>query len=152
MGFKDYIISESAVICNLEVQTWEEAVLQGGQLLVDKGKAKPEYLTNIVKKCKENGPYIVIAPGIAMPHARPEEGAMGLGYGIVTLKNPVLFGDPDNDPIKLLIYLVAPDAKDHNEVAVSQIADLCDNEDTIQLLLKAESASEIIQILKGEDR
>lgn len=149
MGFIDYIIDESSVICNLEVDNWEDAVIKGGAMMVEKGVSTPEYMTTIVQKCKDNGPYIVIAPGIAMPHARPEEGAIKLGYSIVTLKEGVNFGEEDNDPISLLIYLAAPSVKEHNEEAICQIADLCDDEAAVEKIMQAQSESEIIEVLKN---
>ncbi|MDC7222616.1 MAG: PTS sugar transporter subunit IIA [Spirochaetales bacterium] len=148
MGFTDYLINERAVVCGLEADNWEDAIIKGGQILVEKGAATQEYLRTIVKKCKDNGPYIVIAPRIAMPHARPEEGALALGYALVTLKNPVSFMDPDNDPISLLIYIAAPDVKAHNEEAICQVADLCDEEEYVDGLIEAKSEEEMIQILK----
>lgn len=151
MGFTDYIVNEKAVICGLEVDNWEDAILKGGRVLTEKGAASQEYLENIVRKCKENGPYIVVAPGMAMPHARPEEGALALGYGIVTLKNPVSFNDPDNDPISLLIFMAAPSVKEHNEEAVSQIADLLDEEEVVEAIINASEASEIISILDNQE-
>lgn len=151
MGFTDYIIKERAIICALEVENWEESIIKGGQILIDKGAATKEYLDTIVKKCQTNGPYIVVAPGIAMPHARPEEGALALGYAIITLKTPVVFEDPDNDPINLLIFMAAPDVKAHNETAISQIADLCDNQEVIDLIVEAKSVDEIISILEKQE-
>lgn len=147
MGFTDYIVKNKAVICALDAVSWEDAIMRGGMVLVDKGAATTGYLETIVRKCRDNGPYIVIAPGIAMPHARPEEGALALGYGIVTLKQPVVFNDPDNDPVSLLIFMAAPSVKEHNEVAVSQIADLCDDEEAVEAISAASSAEEIIDIL-----
>jgi len=151
MGFTDYIIKNRAVVSGLEAGDWKEAVLKGGRVLTDRGVCTEGYLQTIIRKCEENGPYIVIAPGIAMPHARPEEGALKLGYGIVTLRNPVSFHDPDNDPVSLLIFMAAPSVKEHNEEAVSQIADLCDEEDTVNALIQAGSDDEILNILKEQE-
>ena len=128
MGFIDYLIEESSVVCGLQADTWDEAIRKGASPLLEKGVATEEYVEAIIRKCRENGPYIVIAPGIAMPHARPEEGALKLGYALVTLAQGVNFGEPDNDPVRLLIYMAAPSVKEHNEEAVCQIADLCDEE------------------------
>lgn len=149
MGFTDYIIEQKAIICALEVSNWEEAIIKGGQVLVNKGAASDEYLENIVRKCKENGPYITVAPGIAMPHARPEEGALALGYGIVTLDPPVVFNDKYNDPISLLIFMAAPSVEEHNGTAISQIADICDDEELVEKIIGARSAEKIIEVLKG---
>lgn len=151
MGFIDYVVNEKAIICKLDVDNWEDAILKGGRVLTDKAAASPDYLTTIVQKCKDNGPYIVIAPGIAMPHARPEEGALALGYGLVTLKRAVKFNDPDNDPVSLLIFMAAPNVKAHNEEAVCQIADLCDDEAVVEAIVNASSASEIMKILEKQE-
>jgi len=37
--------------------------------------------------------------------------------------------------------------KEHNEQAVSQIADLCDDEDAVAAICKASSVNEIIDVL-----
>ncbi|MDX9801316.1 MAG: PTS sugar transporter subunit IIA [Spirochaetia bacterium] len=149
MGFIDYLLDNNSIECNLEAKDWEDAIIKGGCFLVEKKIATPGYLQTIVNKCRENGPYIVIAPGIAMPHARPEEGALGLGYALVTLKNGIEFGDEDNDPVRLMIYIAAPNVKAHNEEAVCQIADLCDDEETIEKIINAQTKEEIVSILKG---
>lgn len=47
----------------------------GGELLEKSGAIEPRYIDAMINTVKEIGPYIVIAPGIAMPHARPEAGA-----------------------------------------------------------------------------
>jgi mannitol/fructose-specific phosphotransferase system IIA component (Ntr-type) len=149
MDFIKYISERESLVCKLEAKDWREAILLGGRTLVDQGSATPEYLETIIKKCEDNGPYIVVAPGIAMPHARPEEGAIALGYALVTLKKPVPFGDPDNDPVELLIFMAAPSVKEHNEEAICQIADLCDDEDKIKELLNAMSISKMAGILRS---
>ena len=63
----------------------------------------------------ELGPYCAIAPGIAIPHARPEAGAKENGYSAVTLAEPVEFGSPDNDPIFLVLGFCALDHDSHIE-------------------------------------
>ena len=55
------------------------------------------------------GPYIVITKHVALPHARPEAGALESAIGIATLKHPVKFGNKDNDPVKYLFCLSATD-------------------------------------------
>ena len=50
MGFTDYIVEKKAVICGLEADSWEDAVLKGGQVLVNNGAATGEYLQTIVRE------------------------------------------------------------------------------------------------------
>ena len=40
----------------------------------------------------EHGPYIVIAPGLALAHARPGPEVLADGLAVVTLAEPVPFG------------------------------------------------------------
>ena len=68
------LLTEKTIQLNVEAKNWEQAVRMGGQLLIDNGFVESRYVDAMVKAVKEMGPYIVIAPGIAMPHARPEEG------------------------------------------------------------------------------
>ena len=56
-------------------------------MLVEQGCAKQSYVDGIIASVKELGPYIVIADGIAMPHTRPEQGAIGIGCSLITLNH-----------------------------------------------------------------
>ena len=56
---------------------------------------KPSYVEGIIKAVKELGPYIIISDGLAMPHTRPEDGALDIGCSLITLKEPVLFEGDD---------------------------------------------------------
>ncbi len=47
----------------------------------------------------KNSAHIVIAPGIALPHARPEDGVIDSTVAVVRLAEPVNFGNEDNDPV-----------------------------------------------------
>lgn len=66
-------LSASSIALNQRADDYKEAIRIGGNLLVNDGKATPEYASAMIDAVQEFGPYIVIAPGIAMPHARPED-------------------------------------------------------------------------------
>lgn len=127
----------------------DEAVAESGRLLVDKQLAEPSYIEAMLKNVEVNGTYIVIAPGIAMPHARPEEGARGIGFSIVTLKEPVVFGHPLNDPVKIVVGLCAIDHQSHLK-ALTELADILMNQEKVEQMINAQSAEEIMNIIKGE--
>ena len=96
---------------------------------------------------KENGTYIVIAPGIAMPHARPECGAKKIGISLMTLKEPVVFGHKVNDPVKIVIGLCAVDHQTHL-TALSELVEILNDKEKIELILKAGSPKEIMDVVK----
>lgn len=43
-------------------------------LLVAADVVEPRYYQAILDAVEQHGPYFVLAPGLAMPHGRPEEG------------------------------------------------------------------------------
>ncbi len=86
---------------------WREAVRQAGALLAEAGLAAPEYAEAMVRVLEEFGPYAVVAPGVCLAHARPEQGALGVGAVALKLAEPVPFGHPDHDPVWLVVGLAA---------------------------------------------
>lgn len=134
------------------VTDWEEAVRVGGRLMVEAGLVETRYIDTIIANHKEMGPYFVIAPGIAMPHAKPENGVIKTGYAVVTLSTPVEFGDEDNDPVDLLIFAGAIDREEHNQEAVPQIAELCDSERFIDALRNALDVEAVHGVLAEFER
>ena len=50
-------------------QDWKEAIRMSCKPLLDNHMIEPAYVDTIVQNVVDNGPYIVIVPGIAMPHA-----------------------------------------------------------------------------------
>ncbi|WP_333648455.1 PTS sugar transporter subunit IIA, partial [Lacrimispora sp.] len=111
------------------------------------GLAEECYIQAMLKNVEVNGTYIVISPGIAMPHARPEEGALDIGLSIVTLKNPVVFGHPKNDPVKIVVGLCAIDHQSHLK-ALTELADILMDRNKVEKITNADSAEEILQIIK----
>ena len=92
------------------------------------------------------GPYYVVGPGIAMPHARPEEGANKLSLALTLIPSGVNFDADENDPVKLLIVLAATDSTSHIE-SISQLAKLFDNEKDIQAILTAKTTQDILSVI-----
>lgn len=104
-------LDDIQVVC--ECDNWQSAVEKGAEPLLQRGVISPCYVDAIKRHHVEMGPYMVIAPGIVLAHARPEEGANGIGLGIMTLKEPVVFGNETNDPVRLVLTLATPDNTCH---------------------------------------
>lgn len=92
---------------------WEDAVRTSVALLEELGVATPEYADACVQSLHVNGPYIVLMPGLALAHARPEQGATGLGVSLIRVDEPVAFGHPANDPVDLVFAFATPDPGGH---------------------------------------
>ena len=95
----DYL-SPEFIQLKVSVSDWAEAVQAAGNILVEAGKCEKGYVQAMIDAVKDLGPYMVLAPGLAMPHARPEDGVLETGISLVTLENPVEFGSEANDPYR----------------------------------------------------
>ncbi len=140
------IISIDTIKTNIEVKTWKEAVYETGKLLLDVGYIEKKYIEAMIDKVEEFGPYVAIAPGIAMPHARPEDGVNKTGISIITLENPVNFGHEKNDPINLVIALAAADNKAHIE-ALSSLMTILGDDEKLENILNSKTPEELLNII-----
>ena len=129
-----------------QVKDWREAIKIACQPLIDKGCIEPRYVDAIYKSHEQIGPYYVLGPGIAMPHARPEEGVNQLSLALTIIEKGVEFGADENDPVKLLIVLAATDNDSHIN-AIVKLAELFDNQDDLDTLLQAKSKAEVLAVI-----
>lgn len=128
------------------VESWPQALEICAQPLLEAQTIAPEYITAIIEQHHKLGPYYVLAPGLAMPHARPEEGAKGLGLSLLKLQQGVSFGSPEHDPVDLIIMLAAPDKHSHIEM-ISSLAELFSSDEDMLLLHQANTHEEIKKII-----
>jgi PTS system ascorbate-specific IIA component len=133
----------------VEADGWESAVRASGRLLVDTGAAEERYIDAMVNTTKELGPYIVIAPGVAIPHSRPEDGVISTSLAFVRLDPPIEFGNEANDPVQILFALAAKDHTEHVE-ALKKIAEILTDQEQFEKLVNAETVSEVTDILYQE--
>lgn len=136
----------SLIRLNIEADDWQTAIRKAAQPLADHKKVKAAYVDEIINGVLEMGPYIVITKHVALPHARPEAGALESAIGIATLKHPVKFGNKDNDPVKYLFCLSATDNIKHLN-ALAELAGLFEEKAFFDLLDQANTPEEIMEYL-----
>ena len=138
-------ISEKQFLFNASAKNWKEAVNIAGELLVKNGFAKPAYIDGMLKLTEELGPYIVITPGIAIPHARPEDGAIKPGFSVVKLADPVEFGNPNNDPVHLIIGFCSPNANAHVDF-LAKLARILEQDMLLEKITSLQTKKELINL------
>lgn len=143
MELTKQLLAMDAIQLQAEAADWKEAVRIGVDLLVKADAVEPRYYDAIVNMTAELGPWYILAPGMAMPHGRPEEGVKKNSFALVTLKTPVNFGDPDNDPIDILITLAATDAKTMNESSIVEVVTLLGDDEMVARIRAAKTRAEL---------
>ena len=120
----------------------EHAIEMAGELLVASGRSTPEYTESMLEAVSENGPYLVIAPGIALAHGRPSEAVLEIGLSLVTLAQPVVFGNEANDPVRLVIGLCATDHSSHIDI-MAELAGFLGDAGSVNSVLNAVDSDQI---------
>ncbi|WP_392552063.1 PTS sugar transporter subunit IIA [Orbus wheelerorum] len=128
------------------VDNWKQAVRLSAIPLLESEIISPSYIQAIYQMHEKIGPYYVLAPGIAMPHARPEEGVNKLGLSMLLVRNGVSFCSQDNDPVYLITMLAAPDNNSHLEM-LTELAELFSKPTSMQAIFKADNVEQILSIV-----
>lgn len=145
----DLLTKEKINFTNREL-TWQEAIELAAQPLLDKHEIEERYIKAIIDKVEAFGPYIDLGLGIALPHARPEEGVKKLGMSFLRCEHPVKLMNDDKHEIKLFIVLAAIDNETHLR-ALSTLTKILSNKERLGQLLAATNATEVEQILLEEE-
>ncbi|UCH61364.1 MAG: PTS sugar transporter subunit IIA [Anaerolineales bacterium] len=140
------LLPPDRVLVGIQAEDWEDAVRKIGRVLVDTQVVEERYIEGMINTCKELGPYIVIAPGLAIPHGRPEDGVLEPCLAVGLLEPPIPFGNEENDPVRVMIALGATDAVQHVE-ALRQIAETLSDEEKFNSLKDATSKNQVLDIL-----
>lgn len=145
----NFLPPEAVALC-AEAENPEDAIRLAGNILVQANISLLSYTDAMINAYHTLGPYIVLAPHIAMPHARPDNQVLKAGFGFVRLKEPINFGHPDNDPVKILIPLAGIDNHGHIEM-LQMLASVLSEPMNINVLLSSEDVNEIISLFDPEN-
>lgn len=150
------IVTEQNILLQYHAENWQDAVIAAGDLLYQNGSVKRDYSSKMVEKVKEIGPYIVILPGIALPHAGYEDGGMKTDMSFVTLEHPVTFGRKGYDPVQLVIALAVSEKFDHID-ALSELTEILQDHQNFEALIACNRKEDFLKCLlsyqkkKGEN-
>lgn len=128
---------------------WEEAITLSAQPLLQSDKISEEYIENMIRKVKDYGPFIHIGTGVALPHARPEEGAKEVGISVLKVNQEVLLLDDPAHPIHVFICLSAVDNELHLK-ALASLTSILSNKESLNKLLNSTDKEEIYQLFQNE--
>lgn len=142
------LIGENGIVISNEKNLTVDAALElACSTLIAQGKVNKSYLDAIKEKHKEIGAYYVLAPKIAMPHARPEDGVNEACLQVTIFKHGVDLESEDNGDVYLSVTLAAVDSDSHIQTIVA-LSELFQNDDDINAIISAESKDDIVKVLK----
>jgi mannitol operon transcriptional antiterminator len=142
----DQILNTNLIQFKDQLETWEEAIQLAAAPLLDNGSIEQTYVDKIISNTNEIGPYYVLGPNIALPHARPEFGVKQMGLSILVMNEPVWFSDKEHHKVQLIIVLAAVDNQSHLG-ALSELAAVLGDETNVNKLIHSKSEEEFLNQL-----
>ena len=137
---------EDSILIRENVSDRELAITIAGELLVNSGKVEPSYVQSMLDAVAKFGPYIVIAPGIALAHGKPGDDVIDTGLSLLVLKTPINFEHQQNDPVSLVFGLAARDHESHISIMAS-LAEVLSDQAKVDSLLRSKDSDQIRDLL-----
>ncbi|MGL5599380.1 MAG: PTS sugar transporter subunit IIA [Silvania sp.] len=125
---------------------WQQAVRLACQPLEEQHLISQGYAQAIITSTEESGPWYILTPGFAMPHARPEEGVLcqETHLSLLRIRDSVMF--EGHDPVGLLIVLAAGNGADHL-ATIQQLTQWLDEEQRLERLLAVNSEAALLHAI-----
>ncbi|MBY2476708.1 PTS sugar transporter subunit IIA [Clostridioides difficile] len=140
------LLTEDMIRLKVSVDNWEDAIRESAKPLVENKKIKSGYIENMINSVHKMGPYIVIMPGIAFAHARPDETVLETSLSVMTLAKPVEFGSEHNDPVDI-VFSIATSSENHHLTALKELAIFLSSERNLELLKNETDKMKLINLI-----
>lgn len=143
------LFNKETIELNVEVNDWIEAIRFCGSLFVKNGNTEAKYTDAMINTVKNMGQYIVIEKGIAMPHARPEDGVKKIGMGLIKLNKPIEFGNEEYDPVDILIFICAIDKTSHLK-ALAELMTLIEDNEFLSIVRNSSLKEDVLSYINSK--
>jgi ascorbate PTS system EIIA or EIIAB component len=146
MGLLADAFGKGSILIKESVANRSAAIELAGELLVESGRVKKAYITSMLEAVEEYGPYIVIAPGIALAHGKPTEDVIETGMSLLKVARPIEFQHSQNDPVQLVFGLAASNHDSHIAL-MAELAQFLSSQANVNALLTCSDSAQIRAIL-----
>jgi ascorbate PTS system EIIA or EIIAB component len=146
MGLLADAFGDGSILVKESVANRSAAIELAGELLVESGRVKKAYITSMLEAVEEFGPYIVIAPGIALAHGKPTEDVIETGMSLLKVARPIEFQHSQNDPVQLVFGLAASNHDSHIAL-MAELAQFLSSQANVNALLTCSDSAQIRAIL-----
>ena len=146
MGILADAFGEGSILIKDSVEDRSSAISLVGDLLVASGKATSTYVASMLEAVEIFGPYIVIAPGIALAHGKPSDAVLETGLSLLILEQSIEFQHSQNDPVRLVFGLAATDHESHLEL-MAELAEFLSAQENVSSLLRCSDSKQVLSLL-----
>lgn len=143
------LLSPEHIQLEVECRDWREAIQKSAQPLLEQGYIEERYIDAMLANVRENGAYIVISPGFALPHEGFDTGCVKVGMNLIRLADPVVIEDIDGEieKVKVFCCMSTEDHKKHLK-AFFHLVNMLTNRQFKEELWQASTPEEAADIIK----
>lgn len=127
--------------------SWQDAIRGSGENLIKQGYIDDRYVQAVIACVEKYGPYIVIAPDIAMPHSTEKaDGVYKTAISFMKVETPVVFDPNDSEKNARLFFMLAAEDHEAHLKNMMELSEMLMNEDLVSDLLKAKNDNDLLAI------
>lgn len=147
--FLKKIIDNKLTSYNDKFDNWKDSIVACGVPLIKEGFITDEYVKAIIECVEKYGPYIVIAPNIAMPHSTENaSGALKTGIGFMKVEEAVVFDENDKEKNARLFFTLVSTNHEEHLANMIELSETLMNEDLVKDLLNVKCDEDFIEVAK----
>lgn len=136
-------------ISDKQPENWEEAIRISCDNLIDKSIINDTYVEEVIAAVHSYGPYIVIVPGVAMPHSTDKsEGVFGTAIAFTKFKQKVYFEAGNEEKQAKLFFTLAAKNPDEHMTNIANLSDLLMTDGVIESLENIETMRDFEGLLQ----
>lgn len=141
------LLPASHIQLDIECENWQQAVRKSARKLLELGYIEESYIDAMIHNIEENGPYIVLTKGFALPHEGIDKGVRITGLNLLRLSRPVNFDAEEYDPVEFVCCMSATDHKTHLK-AFFNLVNMLKDPGFLQALRECQTAEEAAEIIR----
>ena len=129
--------------------SWQDAIRASYEPLLQKGIVEECYINNVIECVNKYGPYIVLVPGIAMPHSSEgSEGCNGTAIAFMKVNDDVDFDPNDEEKKAKLFFSLASLDHDAHLKGIQDLMEVLMDEDIVAALMEATCEEDLKAIIE----
>ncbi len=145
------VLKKEYFVANIDAYDWEDAVVQAAEPLLEAKAIRKEYLQEIFALKNEHGQYAVMAKGICLVHAAPDN-RNKLSMSLATLKDPITIqANEDEEPqvIKVMMVFAIKDSVRYAKAIDELFTMFTEYPDLADRLCEGKTAKDLVDIVKN---
>lgn len=130
-----------------ECDSWEDAIKKSCDKLIEKNIVDDRYPQQVIDTVHKYGPYIVLVPGVAMPHCQENaEGVKDTAIAFMKVNKPVVFDKDDRDKDARLFFTVASVNPDKHLENIGTLSEILGDEEIIAALEEVNNLEDLLKV------